>query len=143
MLSIALPLSDDGRWPDWRNGEGGELRRRVDWPIDGILFDVEHKEFWHPSWPVRPVALAEALQVAKEALSEVPRLAPIYSHRYLPTRPASAGNPVLSCYQTDIIYYGDDLLDWFNREFHRYGTWVPPEVTRDFLSGPGSSKTTK
>jgi hypothetical protein len=28
------------------------------------------------------------------------------------TTPHEPGNPVLSVYQTDIIYYGNDLLDW-------------------------------
>jgi hypothetical protein len=130
MLSIALPLGDDGRWPDWRKGDSDDLQKRVDWPADGILFDVEHNAFWHPSWPVRPTELADARSVAMKALSDVPRLAPLYSHRYVPTQPAVAGNPVLSCYQTDIIYYGKNLLDWFNREFHQSGTRVPPEPER-------------
>ncbi|WP_083975324.1 hypothetical protein [Kitasatospora mediocidica] len=38
FLQAGLPL---GRgWPDWRNGDAGELRGRLDWPRDGVLFDV-------------------------------------------------------------------------------------------------------
>jgi hypothetical protein len=49
----------------------------------------------------------------------VPPLVPLYGHRYLPTVPSYTGNPVLSVMQTDIIYYGNDLLDWFDYEFRR------------------------
>jgi hypothetical protein len=52
-----------------------------------------------------------------ETLSGVPALVPVYKHRYLPTMPSESGNPVLSVVQTDIIYYGNDLLDWFDYEF--------------------------
>jgi hypothetical protein len=63
--------------------------------------------------------------VAKSEMSAVPALAPLYSHRYVPTEPPEAGNPILSCYQTDIIYYGTDLLNWFDREFHPPSSLVP------------------
>ncbi|HEY6270031.1 MAG TPA: hypothetical protein VIX11_17150 [Candidatus Acidoferrum sp.] len=42
---------------------------------------------------------------------------PIFSHRFLPAEPATAGNPILSVYQTDIIYYGTDLASYFANEF--------------------------
>lgn len=64
--------------------------------------------------------MADALAVAKRALVSVPRLIPICSHRYMPDRPSESGNPVFSVYQTDIIYYGKDLMDYFCNEF---GYW--------------------
>jgi hypothetical protein len=45
MLSIALSLDRDGRWPDWRKGDPDVLRKRVEWPIEGILFDVQQNSF--------------------------------------------------------------------------------------------------
>ncbi|MEU4226289.1 hypothetical protein AB0F17_18475 [Nonomuraea sp. NPDC026600] len=33
-------------WPDWRNGDPDELRKRLNWPVDGALFDVKHG-YWH------------------------------------------------------------------------------------------------
>jgi hypothetical protein len=47
----------------------------------------------------------------------VPRVIPVYAHRCLPA--GLAEHPVLSIYQTDVITYGNDLLDWPNREFGR------------------------
>lgn len=117
LLSVALPVGD--AWPDWRGGDRLELRERLDWPVRGILFDVQRNRFWHPEWEARPAETAEALSVARERLSEAPPLALLYGHRYLPTKPHTSGNPVLSVYQTDIIYYGNDLLDWLEYEFQR------------------------
>jgi hypothetical protein len=51
-----------------------------------------------------------------------PKLIPIYSHRYIPEKPNESGNPILSVYQTDIIYYGANLLEYFENEFRRKGT---------------------
>ena len=39
---------------------------------------------------------------------------------YLPERPNTAGNPVFSVYQTDIIYYGSDLWNYLENEFYYY-----------------------
>jgi hypothetical protein len=33
--------------PDWRSGNRDELRRLLDWPIDGVLFDVKNNGFWY------------------------------------------------------------------------------------------------
>jgi hypothetical protein len=46
-----------------------------------------------------------------------PKLVPLVSHRYLPSEPNEAGNPIFSIYQSDVIYYGADLADYFEREF--------------------------
>jgi len=50
----------------------------------------------------------------------------VYFHRYIPARPHLSGNPVLSVYQTDIIYYGNDLTDYFRNEFQ---VPLPEETT--------------
>lgn len=66
LLSVALPVGD--AWPDWRGGDRLELRERLDWPVRGILFDVQRNRFWHPEWEARPAETAEALSVARERL---------------------------------------------------------------------------
>lgn len=119
MLTLALPLGDDRSWPDWRHGSQEDLRGRLAWPVDGLLFDVEHNALWLSGWPERPADSSAALAIAAEQLRSAPALVPIYSHRYVPTVPPEVGNPVLSCYQADVIYYGNDLLDWFEWEFSR------------------------
>lgn len=82
-----------------------------------MLFDVEHNVFWHADWDERPAGLAEPLVVARERMATVPRIVPVYSHRYLPGGRGTFGHPVLSMYQTDIIVYGLDLVDYIYQEF--------------------------
>jgi len=90
-------------------------------PWEGIAFDIEHN-FWWPAWGTRPTVLSEALIVAKAAMAQVPRLIPVYGHRYLPSEPHLAGNPVFSVVQTDIIYYGTDLRNYLAVE-HKKIQW--------------------
>jgi len=114
FLSMGLPIS--GAWLDWRNAPHCKIRERMDWPVEGICFDIEHNEFWLDEWGMRPSQLRDALAFARKMLEDAPRLIPINAHRYMPDRPARAGNPVLSVYQTDVIYYGNDLLDYLAGE---------------------------
>jgi hypothetical protein len=129
-------------WPDWRDGDPAELRDRLDWPVSGVLFDVAHNAFWHPSWGPRPASTDEATQSARAHLGQVPTMVPVYSHRYLPAGRGSYGHPVLSMYQTDIIVYGTDLADYVDHEFSHSGwsisaDWTAPPLApfwREFLS---------
>jgi hypothetical protein len=124
-LPVSVPYEDQPDvlrtwrepWPDWRNGDRDALRSRLNWPVDGVLFDVENNEFWHDSWGSCPNDGCDALRLAREALAEVPVLVPVFGHRFLPAGSENWGHPVLSVWQTDIIYYGADLADWVRREF--------------------------
>ena len=64
-----------------------------------------------------PNDLQETFKVARQKVKEAPPLIPLFSHRFLPAEPAIEGNPVLSAYQTDIIYYGRDLGSYLAKEF--------------------------
>jgi hypothetical protein len=50
-------------------------------------------------------------------LAAAPQLLPLYAHRFLPAGHGTHGNPVLSIWGTDIIYYGKDLADYISHEF--------------------------
>lgn len=114
LLQTALPVSDP--FPDWR-GPQRKVCERLDWPLEGLCFDIEQNNHWRACWGERPTSLAAALEVARQQVANAPRLIPVYSHRYLVGEPCRAGNPVLSVYQTDIICYGYDLASYFQREF--------------------------
>lgn len=147
FLAAGLPLGAPGRsggsghepWPDWRSGDPADLRRRLDWPVEGVLFDVEHGAFWHDPWGPRPASVGEALRTAQGHLSSVPTMIPVCGHRYLPAGRGTSGHPVLSMYQTDIIVYGTDLADYIRCEFsgwHISADWKPPPLVpfwSDFL----------
>lgn len=128
FLRYALPVSKG--WPDWRGAEDSYVLQMMRWPLEGIRFDIENNTFWHADWGAKPDSLEEAFAVAERKVGEAPRLIPISGHRYIPERPSEAGNPVFSVYQTDIIYYGSHLANYFENEFAYYfGTpgYVLPE----------------
>lgn len=127
LLAEVLPT---GRgWPDWRAGDPETLRDQVDWPVEGVLFDVVKNDFWHERWGERPADDNAAVEQAKAHLATVPRMIPVFLHRCLPAGRGTFGNPVLSMHQTDIIHYGVDLLDYVANEFHArapHRPWCPP-----------------
>lgn len=117
-LTFAIPISKG--FVNWRCETEDEIVNRLQWPYDGICFDIEHNAFWPATWGPWPPSLDDAFAVAKSAVDAAPKLIPIYGHRYIPDRPHQAGNPVFSVYQTDIIYYGSDLADYLENEFAYY-----------------------
>lgn len=129
FIQSVLPVGES--WPDWRNGADEDLRSRLDWPVEGVLYDVRHNGFWPCSWGPRPRGTHDRERDARAHLSLVPKLVPIYSHRYLASDPRFEPSPVFSVHQTDVVVYGDNLLDYVAREFrgspsHRSGrTRVP------------------
>jgi hypothetical protein len=119
LLQYVLPVS--AGFPNWRDEPEGSLKDRLAWPADGICFDIINNSFWLEGWGPRPPDAPTALGVARQELAKVPVLIPIYSHRYIPEEPHLAGNPIFSVYQTDIIYYGKDLTNYFANEFSLHG----------------------
>lgn len=117
LLQAALPLGE--RFPDWRTAPNEFIDKMMEWPLNGILFDVEHNSFWLPGWGEKPTDLEAALEIARRAVANAPTLTPIFAHRFLPVEPCQSGNPVFSVMQTDIIYYGSDLLEYFQNELLR------------------------
>jgi hypothetical protein len=115
FLQHAMPVSRG--FPNWRDGSKADLEDVLDWPIEGILFDVEHNNFWLSSWGARPLEREQAISLAGAHLRTAPRLIPIYSHRYIPSEPLSAGNPVFSVYQADILRYRSSLASCLAAEF--------------------------
>ena len=118
FLSLGLPISP--RWVDWRRMDDKTLRGRLDWPVDGACFDIQNNAFWLEEWGKKPEDLQAAFEIARRAFQQAPKLIPILGHRYIPDAPNEPGNPVFSVYQTDIIYYGADLLDYLQNEFRDY-----------------------
>ena len=115
VLEAFLPVSY--KWTPWRSGSHAQLNELFRGPAEGVEFDIEHNAFWFGTWGPRPTLNEDALEVARRHLKELPPLIPIYGHRYMPSDPSSAGNPVFSVVQTDVIVYGNDLAHYFAAEF--------------------------
>jgi hypothetical protein len=120
MLRLALPA---GRgWRNWRRDPAGQLTTWREAVTDGIVFDVKHNDFWDDSWGPRPSEDTRRDAIVRQQSTTLPRLFPVFAHRALVIDPvpgfeSADGNPVFSVHQTDVIYYGNDLADWFNHEF--------------------------
>lgn len=116
FLAQALPLGPG--WVDWRRHPTRAIQDRLDWPEDGLIFDVLNSDFWPHSWGPRPSDDGQAVLIARNEIRRLPTLVPIYSHRYLPAAPTAEPTPVFSVSQSDVIVYGDDLSDYLAHEFH-------------------------
>jgi hypothetical protein len=124
LLQIALPVSE--KFPNWRkaiinrsNSEIETIKKDIEWPLDGLLFDIEHNDVWFEQWGVRPQRLEEKIAIVKHHFKGYPILIPVYGHRYIPSSPRLIGNPIFSVWQTDIIYYGVDLCHYLKNEFEK------------------------
>lgn len=114
LLAAGVP-GGEPRWPDWR-GSPAVLGELLGAPIEGILFDVEENDLWLRTWGIRPSTPDRAVGVARRALAQAPILVPVFGHRYAPALP-KPNLPVFSVMQSDVVVYGDDLADYFFREF--------------------------
>ena len=131
FLAAGLPVSPGHGeagwgWPNWRQLDSPTLQKQVDWPLATALDDIQHGE-WPPEWGKRPHDLVRRTAKAERLLAEIPRMIPVYGHRYLPAGHGSAGHPVLSIHRlTDTIVYGHDLAHYIDQEFRE------PKVTVAF-----------
>ncbi|WML48522.1 SMI1/KNR4 family protein [Neobacillus sp. PS3-34] len=118
LLMYTLPISNG--FVNWRNKSKENIEKithQMNWPLEGIIFDIEHNGFWVEGWGEKPSDLEDAINIATINYENVPKLIPIYGHRYIPSFPFEKGNPIMSVWQTDIIYYGKNLWDYFSVEF--------------------------
>lgn len=118
FLMFALPISE--KWINWRNLESPAIKETFDWIYEGFCFDIGHNVFWLDDWGEKPANLQKAFTIAKQNIDKAPKLIPIRGHRYIPSSPHEINNPVFSVYQTDIIYYGSNLWNYFENEFYYY-----------------------
>ena len=118
LLVAFTPTADKFyRWADYSPENINANTDMLAWPTDGTLFDVEHNDFWLTTWGDKPDDMAIRLRIACKEMRKAPKLIPVFAHRYVSSFPKEAGNPVYSAYQTDIIFYGHDIWDYFEIEF--------------------------
>lgn len=114
LLARVQPAGE--RWLHWTRDSEDSIGSRLDWPREGVLFDVENNAFWPAGWGVRPPNAEARSAVATERVGQWPTLVPLFAHRYMPAAPAGPGAPVFSVWQTDVVFSGADLLDCLRRE---------------------------
>jgi hypothetical protein len=117
FLTTCLPTSNG--FLNWREAAEKEIIERFQWPYDGLCFDIKNNNYWLETWGERPLSEEDCYKIARKFVEPAPILIPIFGHRYIPDRPCERDNPVISVYQTDIIYYGCNLFDYLENEFLR------------------------
>jgi hypothetical protein len=116
FLRAGVPVSP--RWAPWADGAERVAELAHQRIGQGVVFDVEHGQHWHPAFGDRPADDRAAIQQALAVIGAAPALLPIYAHRFLTTAPTDGPRAVLSVWQpTDSIVFGNDLADYFAREF--------------------------
>lgn len=115
FLQTGMPIGK--KFPNWRSEDHERLLIWLNHPRRGVLFDVEHNNCWLDEWGNRPDDINEAIEIVNKRIDEAPQLIPIYAHRMISSEPNTAGNPVISVHQTDIIFYGSNLKQYLYREF--------------------------
>ena len=65
----------------------------------------------------KPAAPDEQAEVVRAVVKVAPALIPLIAHRYIPEEPHESGNPIFSVMQSDVIYYGANLTEYFANEF--------------------------
>jgi len=118
LLSKSLPVSDG--FPNWRlttEENQIEIKKRIDFPESAIIWDIKNNEFWPKVWGKLPNDVIDRVNIFKRFMEKAPKLIPVYSHRYIPSPPYEAGNPIISVYGSDMIFYGEDIDQYFQNEF--------------------------
>ncbi len=101
---------------DWQKDDE-EIIDALNWPLEGLLFQVEESSLWLDSWGERPGKATDVREKLDQLVAAAPMLIPITGHRYLLANSLEAGNPVLSVYGFDIISYGSNLKNFLLLEF--------------------------
>ena len=116
FLMTALPVS--GSFYNWRDFSAENIsyiKNTIARPRETLKELAEEVE-WGESWGQEPENLVEKAKEVKKQLQKAPILIPVYAHRYMPMIEAE-NPPILSVHGTDIIYYGENLSDYFEVEF--------------------------
>ncbi|KAL0332380.1 UNVERIFIED_CONTAM: hypothetical protein Scaly_2139500 [Sesamum calycinum] len=120
ILQEGLPVGPG--FPNWRSSSKQQLEILTNLPILGICKEVSRNEFWVDSWGMRPDDTDHAARLARGFLKKAPVLVPIYRHFYIPSTPATAGNPVFYVYGADVKLWSFDIAGFFQRvEFRMSG----------------------
>lgn len=116
FLMLALPISIG--FYNWRNFEQDNvmfIKKIINIPTKDVD-ELAEEVYWCDDWGEEPTNEIDIALIVRERLQSAPRLIPVYGHRYIPM--ISEDNPpIISIHDIDIIYYGQNLEDYFKVEF--------------------------
>lgn len=116
FLMMAMPISNG--FYNWRNFNLDNvmfIKEIINRPIEDVD-ELAEEVYWCDEWGEEPENEKDIARIVRERLKSAPRLIPIYGHRYIPIIPED-NPPIISIHGVDIIYYGENLEDYFKVEF--------------------------
>lgn len=116
FLMMALPISKG--FYNWRNMQDDNIqfiKKVINKPVSDI-YNMAEEVYWCDDWGEEPKDEKIISEEVRERLKEAPKLLPIYAHRYMPMV-LDKNPPIISIHDIDIIYYGENLEDYFKIEF--------------------------
>ena len=119
LFHFGLPVSEGFyNWRDISSKNIEFIKNVLEAPIKGLELDLKNGElYWCEDWGEQPNSFKEAKIILLKNYNNAPKLIPIYSHRYMPSISKKTNLPVFSVKQSDIIYYGTDLITYLEVEF--------------------------
>lgn len=116
FLMIVLPISKG--FFNWRNLEQDNvmfIKKVINRPIEDVD-ELAEDVYWCDDWGEEPENEMDIALIVRERLKSAPKLIPVYEHRYIPMI-IEDNPPIISIHDIDIIYYGQNLEDYFKVEF--------------------------
>ena len=116
FLMTALPISKGFyNWRDFSEENVNFIKQMIEKPLMNVK-NMAEDVYWCDEWGEEPYDKNVAVEKVIEKLSLAPGLIPVYAHRYIPMNEED-NPPIISVHNVDIIYYGENLEDYFNIEF--------------------------
>jgi len=116
FLMEGLPVSTGFyNWRDTSDENVIFIKQMIERPFKEIMESAEDVEWYDGRGDVFTDKEACADKV-REMLKSAPVMIPVYSHRYIPML-SDEELPIISIHGADIIYYGENLEEYFKVEF--------------------------
>ena len=118
LFSIGLPVSSG--FYNWRSSSEENVLsiiNALNMPLKGLVSDLDDGYLWRDAWGAKPDEPRKANEIFMRYFANAPKMIPVYLHRYVPFVGHDAIVPVFSIMQSDIIYYGVNLVSYLETEF--------------------------
>ena len=116
FLMMVVPISKG--FFNWRNLNQDNvmfIKKIINRPIEDV-YEFAEEVYWCDDWGKEPENEIDIALIVTKLLKSAPKLIPVYGHRYIPMIPED-NPPIISIHDIDIIYYGQNLEDYFKVEF--------------------------
>lgn len=105
---------EECNWSDFSSKNIEHIKELINWPIEGIIFDIKNNGFWMEKLGAKSRNIEERINVFLNKINEFPKLIPIINHDYIVCA-NDVQNPIISVYQSDFIISGDNLVDYLHQ----------------------------